>query len=780
MNKLLGKWRVPVEGFREARGFVLAAHMAEVLWGFDLLFNQPFDGFPSFGHALHTRMALSIPFDDFRVRCLLATAFHDLGKAGGEFQLMLWELERHYQLHGNGDGKRYKQACRHEFVSGLLMYHQPELRAYVESVVGAGRPFLSVLAGAAGHHLKATPDKGAAGFDRPGWKPKPVFLGAWSDGLRRMLELRGLPSLPPLKDIPCPAYMRTKDQIDKAWGDICIAANQDHGDKVDAAIKWVVILADVLGSVDHAPGERNLAVRARIATELRLIGSPTASDVMGRARKKLQGKHPEINALQQGAGAAAGNLILTAATGGGKTIAALAWAGREPERRVIFATPTMDSASVLHQDYAMSGDVVRHSRAWLDLTWTPTPEDNPREDAEAQEEASAAMTLFRDGLAEVTFCTADQVLGLPAFYRKSIMWLPYVLTAQIVFDEVHSYDRHMRGWYRRFLDYFPGIRTAHLSATMSQRSVAELQKLTNATYDPTPYETAEATTTTRYRVVILDRAPQAMPDRCLWFTNTVVRCQAVAARHSATAYHSRFKYLDRERSKLTLINDFRNPTVRVRVVATQVAEMSLDVDADVMVSEIAPPAAMIQRMGRLNRGAMPRGVRTLYVYPHQSEPTVGGVEHHGLPYAAGHDWERQYAEWRQWLVALSGRDLSQADLEAAFQAYMAGVAVERDRATIPRQVDTVRLPIREAEVTVNVLLAEDVRRIEAEIKGMPNQDMVRARMIAEYELPIILNMKRQMEMRGQGQCYPARRPYAHLVVQRSDGEYSTQIGWMQA
>ncbi len=47
---------------------------------------------------------------------------------------------------------------------------------------------------------------------------------------------------------------------------------------------------------------------------------------------------------------------------------------------------------------------------------------------------------------------------------------------------------------------------------------------------------------------------------------------------------------DREKSEASLI-----------AVTTQVAEMSLDLDADILISEIAPVPSMIQRLGRLNR-----------------------------------------------------------------------------------------------------------------------------------------------------------------------------------
>jgi CRISPR-associated endonuclease/helicase Cas3 len=357
------------------------------------------------------------------------------------------------------------------------------------------------------------------------------------------------------------------------------------------------------------------------------------------------------------------------------------------------------------------------------------------------------------------------------------MWLPYVLTSQVVFDEVHSYDSRMRGWYHRFMDHFPGIRTAHLSATMTHHAVHDIQRRTQATYDPTPYDRAPATTAPRYRVVVLDRPPAVMSDRCLWFTNTVDRCQAKARQHGATAYHSRFKYKDRRAARTRLVDGFRDANAAVRVIATQVAEMSLDVDADIMVSEIAPPAAIIQRMGRLNRHG-PRGIRTLYVYPHQSEPSPNGRDHHGFPYveeAVG--WEAQYADWGDWLRNLEGRDLSQADLETAFQTYMATRPPDSDSATIPTLINTMRLSVRDEGVTVTVLLPDDVRAIEAEMvagASLVHRDM----RLQECELPIVLPYARRTTLSGQGRVYPPRSPSGRLIVEQSDGIYDPQLGWV--
>ena len=95
--------------------------------------------------------------------------------------------------------------------------------------------------------------------------------------------------------------------------------------------------------------------------------------------------------------------------------------------------------------------------------------------------------------------------------------------------------------------------------------------------------------------------------KVLWVVNTVDEAIRLADAYEARpfepmVYHSRFRYMDRVERHKEVIGAFKGPGP-VLAFCTQVAEMSLDISADLLVTQLAPIPALIQRLGRLNRRA---------------------------------------------------------------------------------------------------------------------------------------------------------------------------------
>jgi CRISPR-associated endonuclease/helicase Cas3 len=107
--------------------------------------------------------------------------------------------------------------------------------------------------------------------------------------------------------------------------------------------------------------------------------------------------------------------------------------------------------------------------------------------------------------------------------------------------------------------------------------------------------------------------------RVLWVVNTVDRAQELAREFALQpiglrmevgdgvpllCYHSRFKLRDRRERHEEIVAAFR-PKTKGRhpllAITTQVCELSLDLDCDVLITEFAPASSLIQRFGRCCR-----------------------------------------------------------------------------------------------------------------------------------------------------------------------------------
>jgi len=270
--------------------------------------------------------------------------------------------------------------------------------------------------------------------------------------------------------------------------------------------------------------------------------------------------------------------------------------------------------------------------------------------------------------------TVDAFLAFMANRYAPICVLPVLVDSVVVVDEVHSFDPTMFSALERFLKEFdvPVLCTTATLPEDRRRVLIEDCGLEMFPKETDAFEDLNrASRVGRYRVregtreEALSEVMRAIAEgrRVLWVANTVDRCQEAALAVMATTsgvrvtcYHSRFRLGDRKRRHEEVIEAFRDAHGPFLAVTTQVCEMSLDLDADVLVSEIAPPPALVQRMGRCCRETIPREGRTgdVFVYPVSSD----------APYDA-----REMRQGRDFVRRLTARQqpLSQADLAAEMQ-----------------------------------------------------------------------------------------------------------------
>ncbi|MCT7353115.1 CRISPR-associated helicase Cas3' [Streptomyces sp. 15-116A] len=265
-------------------------------------------------------------------------------------------------------------------------------------------------------------------------------------------------------------------------------------------------------------------------------------------------------------------------------------------------------------------------------------------------------------LASFVAGTIDQLLFAGLKSRHLALRHLAVAGKVVVIDEAHAYDTYMSVYLDRVLSWLGayGVPVVVLSATLPASRRHELvdayasrsdataapQKTVAATRSPQdtaasgayPLLTAVApggaplircprasARSTEVRVesladelpALADRLEQELADGgcVLVIRNTVKRVLETAralrdrfGSDNVTVAHSCFVDLDRADKDSTLLRLFGppektqdRPTGRHIVVASQVAEQSLDIDFDLLVSDLCPVDLLLQRMGRLHR-----------------------------------------------------------------------------------------------------------------------------------------------------------------------------------
>ena len=627
---------------------------------------------------------------------LRGALIHDLGKANHQFQrLVRW-------------GPHPPQAFRHELISLHLILHLREIDRWVFADGGAVVRMAALFA-AVGHHLQIA-DAGAL-YPRDGSGDSSVMVLAGhpdvTDLLHRAGERLSLSSLAPgLTDLTIDlldddSFSETRRWIQEANGWWNGASPDER--RLVALVKALVIAADVAGSAVPRTGADAAAWAEGV-----LSRTCQREEVEDLAKRALEGK-PLRRFQREVAETPSRITLVRAGCGSGKTTAAYLWGARNAAgRKLFFCYPTTGTATEGYAEYILPDDIdaaLIHSRAEVDL-------DALRGAPDCDDDQQARIEALEAWDVPLVVCTADTVLGLIQNNRRALFSFPAIANGAFVFDEVHAYDDRMFGSLVRFLQAFRGIPMLLMTASLPQdrlnvlRDIAanlgeplvevqgsqDLEKIARYRLEPT---TAEEVWNEIAKVL-------SAKGKVLWVANTVGR--AVFFGKSALErglnpvlpYHSRYRYCDRLEKHRAVIEAFKQ-SGPVLAVTTQVCEVSLNLSADLLVTDLAPVAALIQRLGRLNRYA---------TVEKPGEPRKAMFLEPGQPLPYG-DADLESA--RKWLKLLGGEPVSQADLAQAF-IQLASQTVDT-QSDVSLWLDggpfSAPGPLREPGTTIPVIRAED-------------------------------------------------------------------------
>lgn len=339
----------------------------------------------------------------------------------------------------------------------------------------------------------------------------------------------------------------------------------------------------------------------------------------------------------------AGIYVLEAPMGLGKTEAALYAAYQLLEKKlatgIYFALPTQLTSDKIHErvnaflnriladESLHKKALLVHGNAWLKF--------------EMGEEGNPGGAWFAQGkrgiLAPFAVGTVDQALMAVMNVKHGFVRTFGLAGKVVILDEVHSYDSFTGTILDELVKALRQLQCTViiLSATLTQERRNKLLdiKSTSTAYPlitalPNTSELSEIDVTSIPDAFVsithhqdadaiegaLIRAEAGQ--QVLWIENTVNEAQEIFRRLSANAQglnvscgllHSRFTKMDRASNENVWVTHYGKAGAETRrqqgriLVGTQVLEQSLDIDADFLVSRIAPTDMLLQRMGRLWR-----------------------------------------------------------------------------------------------------------------------------------------------------------------------------------
>ena len=347
----------------------------------------------------------------------------------------------------------------------------------------------------------------------------------------------------------------------------------------------------------------------------RLSRSLTTEQLDNVVSQKLNGKTPRPFQTQIKE-AKCRTVLAEAGCGSGKTAGAYLWASRNASgKRLFFCYPTTTTASEGFAGYLRDPDfdaLLMHSRARTDYRLLQNMPQPTHEDNDLRQ---AGLEALESWPVPAAVCTAHTVLGIMENVRRSLYTFPSLLQSVFVFDEIHAYSDRLFSYLLRFLKTFPGSNVLLMTATLPPSRKKALERICasrgglDVIHGPKERELAN-----RYALEKADedhawvQVEETLQSggKVLWICNTIKKAmriidKALGMKLPAQPFHSRYRYKDRLKRQQAVVQGFSAMGTPMLAVTTQVAEMSLDISADLLVSDYAPVASMIQRLGRLNR-----------------------------------------------------------------------------------------------------------------------------------------------------------------------------------
>jgi CRISPR-associated endonuclease/helicase Cas3 len=619
--------------------------------------------------------------------CLNAACWlHDIGKANSDMQSVLYR-----------DAGHRDQLIRHEYLSVIIM-SLPQVQEWLNQRVDVNWPV--VLSAIGSHHLKFCKED----LERtiPG-ETIEVFLThpdfqELLQLISKALKLTGVPELSQkaywgyVSDGTAFNPQQTCQLLSRNVFRQLDRATSDETNPIGRLLRSVRAALIVADGAASGLRRQNQSIEAWISscfedTPESLLGKTSIEQVILRRisdlakggiwKSAVSMESSGWNSFQADCDSLPSRACLLAPCGSGKTLAAWRWIATRtelPVKRVLFLYPTRATATEGFKDYVSWApeSSLLHGNASYDLDGM-FPAEDPRTNRIASC-SDPRLFALQHWNKQVFSATIDQFFSFMSYNYAAICLLPLLADSVVVIDEVHSFDPKMFSALLAFLRNFD-VPALCMTATLQAGRAKQLNEVVQQTYNEKPDALALIASTPRYRIKRIEASEAEVVaiehinrgHRVLWVVNQVSRAQEIArallmqgekCSFEVVCYHSRFRLEDRRDRHQDTVKKIRPGQQRIIAITTQVCEMSLDIDADVLITEACPISSVIQRMGRCRRGRIELttfGPGDVYVYKSPNERVYNEADLVG------------FDSFVDWLVKMS--PVSQMHLEEGMQIF---------------------------------------------------------------------------------------------------------------
>jgi len=303
------------------------------------------------------------------------------------------------------------------------------------------------------------------------------------------------------------------------------------------------------------------------------------------------------------------NLIITAQTGMGKTEAGLLWIG---DNKGFFTLPLKTAINAMYKRITEK-IIFENYQDKVGLLHSDTKREyyQMKDEIDFDEYYNKTKQLSLP----LTICTLDQIFDFVYRYRGFESKLATLSYSKVVIDEVQMYAPDLLAYLVVGLSYIDKIggKFAVLTATLPRIFVQLLEKENVKFIEPKPFTTDRI----RHSIKVIHEKINAdfikkiyENNKVLVICNTVKEAQRIYSellaedtiKAEVSLFHSGFIKKDRKEKeeKILEFGDKENDYKGIWV-TTQVVEASLDIDFDILVTELSDLNGLFQRMGRCYR-----------------------------------------------------------------------------------------------------------------------------------------------------------------------------------